>query len=104
MQIQVNSDSSIVMDAALSERVESNVRGDLERFAAQITRVELHLSDANAEKSGAKDKRCVLEARVIHRNPVVVTAESSDVETAVRDASQKMDRLLDSLFGRLEGK
>jgi len=42
MQIQVNSDSTVTVDAALSEFVEADVNNVLARFADPIHRVELH--------------------------------------------------------------
>ena len=104
MHIQVNSDSSVAVDAALSAFVESNLRSGLARLAGQISRVEVHLSDVNGERSGSRDKRCLMEARPAGRDPVVVTEQAATVETAVRGAIQKVDRLLGSDFGRLEAR
>lgn len=104
MTIQINSDSSIVLDAAFSDLAESIVAGALERFAHQISRVEVHLSDTNKGKGGDQDKRCVLEARVSGREPVAVTGEAAELETALRAAAEKMERLLDHQLGRLEAR
>jgi hypothetical protein len=104
MQVQVNSDNSVAVDATLAAAVESTVSGGLERFAGQISRVEIHLSDANAEKSGSRDKRCLLEARIKGQDPVAVTDEAATEEQAVQGATRKMDRLLSSRFGRLEAR
>jgi len=41
----------------LASEVESSVQAALRRFAPQITRVEVHLSDENAQKGGGKDKQ-----------------------------------------------
>src|SRR2546421_6302473 len=48
----------------LAGEVESSVQSALSRFASQITRVEVHLSDENAQKGGDHDKKCTVEARV----------------------------------------
>jgi hypothetical protein len=104
MQIQVNSDRSIAVDTALVEQVETGVRNVLERFSDRLTRVEVHLSDINGERSGVPDKRCLMEVRPTGRDPVVVTDQALTVDLAVRGASQKMRRLLESTFGRLEEK
>ncbi|NYS25186.1 hypothetical protein HUK65_09295 [Rhodobacteraceae bacterium 2376] len=53
MQIQVNTDDNIKGDDALIAQVEADIREGLSRFADQITRVEVHLSDENAGKGGS---------------------------------------------------
>ncbi|MBI4166570.1 MAG: HPF/RaiA family ribosome-associated protein [Acidobacteria bacterium] len=104
MQIQVNSDSSIGVDSDLSRLVESTVNHALKRFEGRITRVEVHLSDANSDKFGTQDKRCLMEARPAGRDPVAVDDQAHTLEEAVRGAAQKLKRLLDSLFGREEAR
>jgi ribosome-associated translation inhibitor RaiA len=104
MQIQINSDKHISMHAKLSGLIEAELRRILNRFEDQLTRIEVHLSDENGGKSGAQDKRCILEARPRHYPSVTVTNESSDVQTAVLGAAAKMQRLLETTFGRLHDK
>jgi len=65
MQIQINTDSNIEGNERLAQQVEAVVRDALDRFSAQITRVEVNLSDEDSDKKfGAEDKRCLLEARL----------------------------------------
>ena len=101
MQIQLNGDSNISADDERRRQVETDVNHALRRFADRITRVEVHLSDANAEKSGARDKHCLMEARPAGHDPVVATDEAATVDEAIRGAAQKLHRHLDHLFGRL---
>jgi ribosome-associated translation inhibitor RaiA len=101
MQIQVNGDNNIAVDAERMRKVEAEVNHVLGRFASQITRVEVHLSDANGEKSGARDKHCTIEARPAGHDPVVATDDAATVDEALRGAAQKLQRHLDHLFGRL---
>lgn len=63
MQIQINTDSHIDNSTALRERVEEIVNHELKHQRQHLTRVELHLSDLNSTKSGADDKRCLIEGR-----------------------------------------
>lgn len=101
MQVQVSTDRNINGSDSLSERIEGMVGGALERFADQVTRVEVHLSDENSrEKAGNDDKRCVMEVRLAGRQPVAVTHHAASVELAVDGAAEKMKRLLDSTLGR----
>lgn len=104
MQIQVNSDKSVGVTAEMQTMMETIVGGALERFRPRLTRAELHLSDVNGVRGGRLDKRCLLEVRVAGRDPVAVTDHGDTEELAVRSASQKMKRLLETTFGRLGEK
>ena len=103
MQVQVNTDSNIDGREELIRRVEAEVEGTLGQYTDQITRVEVHLSDVNAAKSGGDDKRCLMEARLAGRQPVAVSHEAATLEEAVDGAADKMKRSLDSTLGRLGG-
>jgi hypothetical protein len=101
VKIQVNSDSSIRVDQRMIDFVESHVQGALQRFDARLTRAEVHLSDRNATKGGADDKRCLIEARPAGQDPIAVEELAASLDLAVRGATHKMQRLLDSHFARL---
>jgi hypothetical protein len=104
MQIQISSDKNISMHKKLSNLIDSDLRRILNRFKDEITRVEVHLSDENGDKSGAQDKRCRLEVRHKRHQSLAVTNDSSDIPTSVTGAGSKMVRLLVSTFGRIEDK
>jgi ribosome-associated translation inhibitor RaiA len=104
MQIQINSDNHIPMHAALSTSIEAELQRVLHRFKDQLTRIEVHLSDENGEKSGPQDKRCLLEARPRHYPSLTVTNDSPDIQVSVTGAAGKMLRLLETTFGRLSDK
>ncbi len=101
MQILVNTDHNVAGHETLARRVQADVRDALSRFSNQITRVEVHLSDENAAKSGAADKRCIMEARCVGRQPVAVSHQASTLEEAFDGAANKLQRLLESTLGRL---
>ena len=101
MKIQINSDANIEGHEALAAQVSATVEHVLKRFEDHVTRVEVHLSDQNGEKSGQQDKRCVMEARLEGRPPVAVTHEAATTDQSVRGAADKLSRLLDSQLGRL---
>jgi len=105
MEIQLNTDHNVAGSEALAQMVETELRSGLERFADRLTRVEVHLGDENAEKNGGgSDKRCMLEARPAGLKPVVVTHHADRLEEALAGATQKMNRLLDKTFGRIEDR
>src|SRR5690606_16379248 len=102
MLIQLNTDSNIKGDDVLAQQVEAIVKNALERFSEQVTRVEVHISDANSEnKFGTDDKRCLLEARLAGLQTISVSDQAATVAQAVDGAVEKKKRSLDSTLGRL---
>lgn len=102
MQIQVNTDKNISGNETLAQSVEEILNHLLARFAGQITRLEVHLSDENStSKSGTSDKRCLLEARLAGREPTSVSDLALTAEQAVTGAAHKMVSLLESELGKL---
>jgi ribosome-associated translation inhibitor RaiA len=103
MMIQLSTDNHIQGSADLQRQVESVVEASLERFGDRITRVEVHLSDENsAQKDHGEAIRCRIEARPAGLQPVAVTADATNVDQAVDEAAEKLKRLLDSTFGKLD--
>jgi hypothetical protein len=100
MLIQVNTDDNIEGYDALLTQIEGHVGDALSRFADQISRVEVHLSDENAAKSGGDDKRCLLEVRLNGQAPIAVTHSSGTPQEACAGAVQKMQNKLQSNLGR----
>lgn len=101
MQIQVNTDHNIPGHEALVTQVEEAVTKALGRFGTQITRVEVHLSDDNGNKSGANDKRCLLEARLEGHQPVVASHQAETVKQAYTGAATKLKTALTHALGKL---
>jgi len=104
MRIQINTDGNIEGREELATRSRDVVRRSLSRYSDQITRVEVHLSDENSDKSGQRDKRCLIEARMEGRQPTAVTHEAATVDEAVEGAANKLKRALASSVGRLRDK
>jgi len=101
MKIQINTDNSIEGGDELTQQTQAVVESALERFAHQITRVEVHLSDENSSHKGGSDKRCVMEARLEGMQPVAVTDQAEHMEQAVNGAVDKLEKLLDHTLARL---
>lgn len=100
MQIQINTDHSIEVPETFATHLRSTIEASFGRFGDRITRVEMHLSDANADKSGQHDKRCLLEARLKGRQPLVATHEAASLDLAVDGAADKLLRVIESTLGR----
>lgn len=101
MQIQVNTDNHIQGREALITHVETTIENALRHFQEHITRVEVHISDENSHKSGAQDKRCMLEARLQKHQPVAVSHHAETVHQAVDGAAKKLKSSLNTTLGRL---
>jgi hypothetical protein len=101
MKIQLNTDNHIQGDPSVVRHVEEAVESSLARFRDQVTRIEVHLRDANAGKAGAHDKHCVMEARLEGRPPVTASADAESVAAAVNATAKKLQRVLDSALGKL---
>lgn len=102
MEVHVNTDSNISGREGLVAHINEEVVRLLGRFSDRLTRVEVHLSDENAHKSGGSDKRCVMEARPSGHQPVAATHHGSTLEEAYVGAAIKLQKLLTSTFGRLD--
>jgi ribosomal subunit interface protein len=101
MQIQVNTDHNIEGGEELHNYIKTTLTDHLDRFKNAITRVEVHLSDVNAGKIADNDKRCLLEARVANRQPIVVSHHADTIHVAFDSAIDKLLRSLDSMVGKL---
>jgi ribosome-associated translation inhibitor RaiA len=96
MQVQFNSDSSIMGTENVAERIERQLRERLARFVQRLTRLEVHVRDDNARKGGAD------EARIAGEAPVSVTAHGDTVDAAARQAGSKLAKLLENHFGKAD--
>jgi ribosome-associated translation inhibitor RaiA len=100
MQILINTDHNLKGGQPLAASVRTTVEGALSRFSQHITRVEVHLADENASKSGRNDKRCMMEARLQGHPPLAVTEHASTVAQAIVGAAERLVHLLDHSLGR----
>jgi ribosome-associated translation inhibitor RaiA len=104
MQVQVNTDDHIHGGESLAQWVNDEALSRLSRFRDHITRLEVFLTDLDGSKSGVKDKRCRVEARVASRQPVSVTADGDKMASAFIDAVDKLIRALDTDLGRVKDR
>jgi ribosome-associated translation inhibitor RaiA len=102
MQIQFNTDKNIIGKEELIASSTSIISEELSRFSQQLTRVELHLSDEDGNKSGFNDKRCIIEARLAGLKPIAVTAYANTSEQAIADAINKLKTSLEKVTGSLK--
>jgi len=86
MQVQFNSDSSVMGTDNVAARIKARVSEKLARFDERLTRLEVHVHDENAHKHGHDDKACTIEARPRGGRPIGVTEHASTVDDAARTA------------------
>lgn len=101
MQIQVNTDNNIEGGEELSARVSAEIHNRLDRFNRHITRIEVHLTDEDGDKSGDSDKHCLIEARLEDRQPEVASEQAATIEGAYSGAAKKLQHVLETTLGRL---
>lgn len=104
MQIQINTDNHIENTAALRERTEEVVNRELKHQRQHLTRVELHLSDLNSGKSGAKDKRCLIEGRPAGLKPLSAEHRADDINLAITEAVRQLNRVLTTAIAKAHEK
>ena len=104
MQISINTDKTIEHHQGLDDHEQSVVTAAVQRFADHITRVEVHLSDENSQKSVDGGNRCLLEARVTGYQPIAVSDHAVSLHQAISGAADKLKRAIDSALGRLHDK
>ncbi|MES2522405.1 MAG: HPF/RaiA family ribosome-associated protein [Gemmatimonadota bacterium] len=101
MLVQFNTDNHVQVGQNLVSELEAQLTASLDRFATQLRRVEVYFQDANADKSGERDKRCAIEVRMAGYEPVAVSHQADTIEAAFNAASDKLVRLLDHRFDKL---
>lgn len=104
MKIQFNTDNNIQGTETLEAIVSKKISYELKHFTDKITRIEVHLSDQNASKTGQDDILCKIEARVEGMQPVMVASKSASKEKAVEDAVIKMKATLSTVIGKMKNQ
>ena len=100
MNIQINTDHNIHGNEALISKFSSAIESELSRMSDHITSVQVHLSDDNGDKKGKTDKRCMIEARLEGRQPIVVIDRAATLNQALYSSIDKLLRKLASILGR----
>ncbi|MGK0171328.1 MAG: ribosome-associated translation inhibitor RaiA [Gammaproteobacteria bacterium] len=80
MHIEISTGGNVEAPEALASQIRNMVEKALDRFSVRITRVEVHVSDANSHKNGHNDKHCMIETRLEGRQPSTVTHQAATLE------------------------
>ena len=104
MQVLVSTGTNVEGSEKLVRHVQDGIEASLSRFADRLTRVEVHLADQSGGRPNAAEMRCTIETRPSGLAHVAVTEHAATLEDAFRGATQKLHRLLDNEFGRLDSR
>lgn len=104
MTIQINGGDDFENSERATVYFTEMVTKELDRFAELLTRVEVHFSDINGAKGGPDDKKCVIEARMKHRDPVAATAQDDKPEKAFRASLSKVKASMTTIVGKMQEK
>ena len=101
MQILLNADANTDGGHLMAEHLERVVKDALGRRGGRITRVEAHLSDANsAAKAGPDEVHCLLEARLVGLDAIVVKNHAGNAHQAIDGAVHKLKRAIDAAIDK----
>ena len=100
MNIQINTGHNIQGNEALIAKFSSTIENSLNRLSDHITTVEVHLKDEDGDKNGKNDKRCMIEAHIEGRQPIVVTDHADDLNQALDGAIDKLISMMESILDR----
>lgn len=104
MIIQFNTDKNVKGSEAKASAFTDQIKKELNRFSAHITRIEVHLSDEDGPADRGETKRCLLEARVEGLAPLAVRSQAASEGQALSQAIDKMKSSLDSAIGKMRAR
>ncbi|HCY75129.1 MAG TPA: ribosomal subunit interface protein [Ignavibacteriales bacterium] len=100
MNIQINTGHNIQGNEELIAKFSSTIKSALIRMSDHITKVEVHMKDEDGDKKGKNDKRCMIEAHLERRQPIVVTDHADTLNEALDGAIDKLISMMESILGR----
>lgn len=100
MIVQLNTDKNIQGTEKLESIVSDKINRVLKPYVDHITRVEVHLSDTNAHKTGKNDIQCKIEARMEGIQPVTAVSKDDSKEKALDSAVTKIKAALTTIVGK----
>jgi hypothetical protein len=99
MTIQFNTDNNVKGSKELTSPLIEYISEQFSRYAQQISRLDVHLSDENGLKRGPDDKRCMLEAKIEGRRPIAVVGRANSYRQAVTGATEKLISSMEKITG-----
>lgn len=104
MIIQLNTDNNLTIHSEYEAQITEQLNKELQRFREYLTRIEVHLSDENAAKSGQNDKKCLLEARFEGKPPIVASDLGNTYDLALKGATEKLKNALNTIVSKMQDR
>jgi len=104
MFIEIQTDNHLDQTNQLREMVQATFEQALDRFADQITHLEVHLTDENSHKGGDHDHRCAVEVRLEGHQPLGVSHEAPSTDLAIDGAADKIVSVVEHTLGKLHDR
>ena len=104
MQIQVHTDAHIEGRDALVRWVEAEATEKLARLRDRVTRVEIHFSVTNGDKSSEKHMRCVIEARLSGLPALAASHQAATLADAFSGATAKLRHAMEGSVERIKDR
>ena len=98
MKVRIQQGNTEVSPGTMEAALEK-VHFALGRLNHRIYTLQIRLEDVNGPKGG-RDKRCVLEADLVHRGGLVVEGSDEDILAAVTRAARRLTRRVANEFER----
>ncbi|MBN2973113.1 HPF/RaiA family ribosome-associated protein [Roseomonas aeriglobus] len=102
MLVQINTDNRVDGPQDVADGFEERVRTRLSRFGDRLTRVEVHIRDADGHRNGPDGITVSVEARPAGGQPITVTDTGNDPGSTLNGALRKAVDALESSFGKLD--
>jgi ribosome-associated translation inhibitor RaiA len=95
MQVFLNTDPHVDGRHKMGEHLTGVVKDALDRFGESVTRVEAHIADEISHAKATPDEiQCMLEARLVGLDPVVVKHRAGNAHQAISGAVGKLKRAI----------
>ena len=103
-EILVESDNHLEVHKNYIDSVKTDVAQAFERFEQYITRIEIHFSDQNSNKKGEMDKKCLIEVRIKHHQPIAVHKQAPSLHQALSETIAATKLTVGKLLEKLSYK
>lgn len=102
IQIIINSDHSVDLDENEVLLIQDRIQHSMRRFEDKLTRIVVHFHNENIANFAQNEVRCMMEARPSGMDSINVSDQSSTRNQALNHATNKLERKLDDIFGKLD--
>ncbi len=101
MQVLLHTDPNTDGSHLMADHLTLVVKDAMQRFGGRITRVEAHLSDDNGQtKTSADEIHCMLDARLVGLDAIIVKEQAGNAHQAIEGAVRKLKRAVGAALAK----